>query len=106
MVSAVAYGGTRGSREGRLTRRVAGSSRRLATILGRRVRGVAHPFGSRGDHTADTVGLVREAGFTCACANESGAVRRGIDPFRLPRAVVRNRDGAELASRLEGWFGG
>ncbi len=81
------------------------SKRRLETLLGRGVRSFAYPFGSRADYTSDTVRLVREAGFSCACANEPGAVRRGSDPFELPRMIVRDWSGDELASRLEGWFG-
>jgi peptidoglycan/xylan/chitin deacetylase (PgdA/CDA1 family) len=80
------------------------SKRRLEELLGRAVSTFAYPFGSRTDYTDETVRLVREAGFLCACANEAGAVRRGSDPFQLPRVIVRDWSGRELAARLKGWF--
>ncbi len=81
------------------------SKRQLETILGRTVTSFAYPFGSRCDYTAETVRLVREAGFSCACANEPGTVRRRSDPFELPRVIVRDWRGTDLAAHLEGWFG-
>ena len=47
---------------------------------------------------------VRTAGFDCACAAFSGLARRGADVFQLPRPMVLDWDGDELAKRLRGWF--
>jgi len=77
---------------------------RLQDILGREVTSFAYPYGAPSDYTPETVALVREAGFACACSNFHDLVWRGSDPFQLPRALVRDWDGDEFARRLEGWF--
>jgi peptidoglycan/xylan/chitin deacetylase (PgdA/CDA1 family) len=84
---------------------IEGSRSALATVLDRPVRTFSYPYGARSDYTPDTVRLVREAGFACACANFHGLVRRGADPFQLPRVVVRNWDGRGFARRLRIWMG-
>jgi len=83
---------------------IAGSKRRLEEILGQRVGSFSYPFGGRGDYTSDTVRLVADAGFKCACSNFPGLITWESDPYQLPRYLVRNWDGEEFARRLEGWF--
>jgi peptidoglycan/xylan/chitin deacetylase (PgdA/CDA1 family) len=80
------------------------SKMRLEEILGRPVTGFAYPFGKRGDYTAQTVALVRESGFACACSNFSGTVSRGVDPFQLPRIYVSDWDGDEFMRQLSPWL--
>lgn len=79
---------------------VSHGKQRLGDILGRPVRSFAYPYGTRMDYTAETVEIVRQAGFTCACANYAGAVRLGADVFQLPRILVRDWDGDEFARRI------
>jgi peptidoglycan/xylan/chitin deacetylase (PgdA/CDA1 family) len=81
------------------------SKTRLQEITGRAVTSFAYPFGGRADYTPTTVGLVREAGFTLACSNVPGLVRRRTDPFQLPRVLVRNWDAETFAGRLREWLG-
>ncbi|MCZ7547075.1 MAG: polysaccharide deacetylase family protein [Anaerolineae bacterium] len=81
------------------------SQARLSALTGRPVTSFSYPYGAPGDYTAETVALVREAGFTCACANFAGRVEPGVDPFALPRFIVRDWDFATFASMLEAWFG-
>jgi hypothetical protein len=81
------------------------SKTRLQEITGCAVTGFAYPFGGRADYTPKTVGLVREAGFSLACANVPGLVRRRTDPFQLPRVLVRNWDADVFAGRLREWLG-
>lgn len=80
------------------------SKARLEEILGLPVTSFAYPYGTASDYTLETVSLVREVGFACACANFADIVRPSTDHFQLPRVLVRNWDGDELDRRLEGWF--
>jgi peptidoglycan/xylan/chitin deacetylase (PgdA/CDA1 family) len=82
-------------------REIAGSKARLEEIVGRPVTAFAYPHGSR---DADTVRLVREAGFTHACAAEPGALGPGSDRLQLPRVAAGDWDGEELARRLRPWL--
>ena len=78
------------------------SRRQLERILARPVTTFGYPHGGA---TSETARLVQQAGFTCAGASETGPVTRGSDPYRLPRMLVRDWDGDELARRLREWLG-
>lgn len=81
-----------------------GSKKTLEEILGKPVSSFAYPFGTLSDYTPDTVEIVRQAGFNCACSNFFGVVGRSSDLFQLPRALVRDWDGDTFAKQLEQWF--
>ena len=83
---------------------IRGSKARLEGILGHPVTAFAYPYGWRTDFTAETVAVVREAGFACACATSACTVRDYGDRFLLPRTVVRDWDGEEFLCRLEECF--
>jgi peptidoglycan/xylan/chitin deacetylase (PgdA/CDA1 family) len=85
---------------------VEGSKSRLEEILGRAVTSFAYPYGSRArsDYTPETVAIVRDAGFSCACSNLAQPVRPGIDLFQIARAGTRDWDGESLARRLDTWL--
>lgn len=76
------------------------SKARLEEILGRPVTSFAYPYGRECDYSFETVGLVRGAGFDCACTTSVGTVGRGADPFRLPRVQVEDMDGEAFARLL------
>jgi len=76
----------------------------LEEILGRGVSSFAYPFGRRSDYTKETVGMVREAGFMSACSNFPGFVQNGVNPYELPRYLVRNWPGEQFTDRLRRWL--
>jgi peptidoglycan/xylan/chitin deacetylase (PgdA/CDA1 family) len=86
-------------------REITESKRALEERLGHPVASFSYPFGNHADYTADTVRLVREAGFDHACSNFGGAVRRRTARrFELNRVLVRDWDGDEFARRLREYF--
>ena len=82
------------------------SKARLETILDRPVSSFAYPYGKPRDYTAETVNIVQQAGFACACSSFAGLVRRSSGRFQLPRVYVRNWDGDRLTRQLSKWFDG
>jgi peptidoglycan/xylan/chitin deacetylase (PgdA/CDA1 family) len=72
----------------------------LQSIVGRPIESFAYPFGRAGDYTAETMDLVREAGFTRACSNQAGRIGRSTNRFALPRLYVRDWSGDEFAAAL------
>jgi peptidoglycan/xylan/chitin deacetylase (PgdA/CDA1 family) len=78
--------------------------RMLESAAGVPMRAFAYPYGSPWDASLTTVRLVREAGFSTACANTPAPVDSESDLFWLPRCLVRDWDGAEFARRLRTFF--
>jgi peptidoglycan/xylan/chitin deacetylase (PgdA/CDA1 family) len=76
----------------------------LEQALGRPVTSFAYPFGKRGDYSDETISIVRESGFACACANAAGALGQGVDRFQLPRIYVLDWDGDEFIKQLSPWL--
>ena len=72
----------------------------LQSIVDRPIESFAYPFGRAGDYTAETMAIVREAGFTRACSNQAGRVDRSTDRYALPRLYVRDWNGDEFAAAL------
>jgi peptidoglycan/xylan/chitin deacetylase (PgdA/CDA1 family) len=83
---------------------IEGSKAQLEEIVGQPVGSFAYPYGARSHYTAQTVVAVRAAGYDRACSNFAGTVRRGSDPWQLPRFLVRDYDGEEFTRRLERWL--
>ena len=80
-----------------------GSRLALEEITGGTVVSFAYPYGARSDYTPETLSLVKEAGFSGACATMARPVGRGTPPFELPRFHVEDCDGDGLARRLAAW---
>ena len=74
----------------------------LEDLLNRSVDSFAYPHGS---YTDETISIIQEAEFRCACSSDTDAAWRGANVFTLPRVVVRDWDGDEFARWLKGWFG-
>jgi peptidoglycan/xylan/chitin deacetylase (PgdA/CDA1 family) len=85
-------------------REIETAKQQLENLVGGRVSAFAYPFGTPADYTGDTVNLVRNAGFKCACSNFPGWVRRGTSVHELPRYLVRNWNGDEFARNLGSWY--
>lgn len=64
----------------------------LEQVLGGRVASFAYPYGHPHDYTMETIDILREAGFECACSTIPARVGRRADPFQLPRLYVGNWD--------------
>jgi peptidoglycan/xylan/chitin deacetylase (PgdA/CDA1 family) len=77
------------------------SKARLEEILRPQVTSFAYPYGSL---SAETVDLVREAGFTCACSTVAKAVGPPADLFRLPRVTIKDWSGRKFTRQLLRWF--
>jgi peptidoglycan/xylan/chitin deacetylase (PgdA/CDA1 family) len=76
--------------------------RDLEDLLGHPVTSFSYPHGS---YTAETVGLVREAGFNCACSTITDSIGwRNTDLLQLPRFSVGNWGGEEFDRRLSTWL--
>jgi len=73
----------------------------LEEIIGRPVRSLAYPHG---DYTAETVSIVRETGFTCACSADAGIIWESTNHFQLPRVQVLDWDGEQFARQLSTSF--
>ena len=77
----------------------------LDDLLGRPVRSFAYPYGAPTNYTSETIAIVREAGYSCACSTVASAVERNSDLFQLPRLHVQDWDSEEFARHLSVWFG-
>ncbi|HJQ71522.1 MAG TPA: polysaccharide deacetylase family protein [Blastocatellia bacterium] len=80
------------------------SKSRLEELLNRRIKSFAYPYGRPCDYTAETVALVKEAGFDSACSTTSGPVNRRSNLFELPRFQAPDVDGEALDRLVGQWF--
>jgi len=74
----------------------------LERLLDRPVSMFSYPYGRFSPATA---GLVREAGFACACTSTGDVAWRGSNRFELPRFWVPNWDGERFSRWLRRWLG-
>lgn len=71
----------------------------LEEILNHPVDSFAYPHGS---YTDETISILKEAGFSCACSSDTAIVSREADVFRLPRFSMRDWNGDEFHRWLKG----
>jgi peptidoglycan/xylan/chitin deacetylase (PgdA/CDA1 family) len=78
-------------------REIGESVARCAELTGSLPQSFAYPYG---DFDRESVRLVAQAGFVCACRADGSFVRRGSDRFAIPRLFVGNWDSDRLARQL------
>ena len=78
-------------------REIRDSVARCEDVAGTPPRTFAYPFG---DIDRESMNMVRDAGFECACTTQHSFVTRRTNPFSLPRLAVPNCSAADLASLL------
>lgn len=76
------------------------SRARLEDMVGRPVRALAYPFGTKGAVAPWLGDVVAEAGYTFAFTSLHGPVRATSDPMFLPRVKVESGDSDRLFGRL------
>ena len=85
-------------------REIAGSRAELQEWLQRDIDTFAYPFGRDEDYSAETVDVVREAGYRYAFRSGADVVRRGVDPLQVPRCYVRDWNAARFGRELLRWL--
>ena len=73
----------------------------LEKLVDRPVASFAFPYG---DYNVETLNILRDEGFTCACGTKSGSVRPDTNWFELPRMHVQDWDRATFEKQLDRWF--
>jgi peptidoglycan/xylan/chitin deacetylase (PgdA/CDA1 family) len=82
-------------------REISESKKFLETLTGRSVKAFAYPYGGKSNYTQQTIDLVKELGFRCACTAFEGIVQEQTNPFELPRFEVHDWNGKTFADHLE-----
>lgn len=78
---------------------IAGSKARIEELTGKRVTSFSYPFGGPSDFDDRCVEMVREAGYTCACAATPGSIQMSRI-WALPRVLVPDIDGESFKRTL------
>lgn len=86
-------------------REITAGRQALQALTGRDVATFAYPFGGSADVSATTASLARRAGISIACTTEADSVRVGVDPWRVPRVVVRDWPRTEFLRHWSSWTG-
>ncbi len=81
----------------------------IQNIIKQEVSSFSYPYGGSLDYTPMTTQIIRDLGFKYACANIPGIITAAqkpvpIDPFQLPRFLVRNWDQETFAQHLSQMF--
>ena len=84
-------------------REIAQSKRDLERLCGRPISVFSYPNGS---YSSQTIKILRELGFSCACASRDGSFSPRTDPYMIPRIWAPDLPGAEFRNWLGGWISG
>ncbi|MBI4959109.1 MAG: polysaccharide deacetylase family protein [Desulfovibrio sp.] len=83
---------------------IAQSARDLESLIGRFPLCFSYPYGGTIHYSRHTRDIAEKLGFSFACTTTPGLVGPDVDPFVLPREVVRDWDGATFAAHLDVLF--
>jgi peptidoglycan/xylan/chitin deacetylase (PgdA/CDA1 family) len=72
----------------------------LEKVLNRSITSFAYPYGHQRDYSVETIQILKDAGFECACSTIQGMVSLKSDLFQLPRMYVGDWDGEAFKQRL------
>lgn len=75
----------------------------LEKLLSHPITSFAYPFG---DYAPETVELMSQSDFICACSTVKDTVWKKSDRYQLPRFGVENWNGDEFTQQLLRWFHG
>jgi peptidoglycan/xylan/chitin deacetylase (PgdA/CDA1 family) len=73
----------------------------LENILECKVKSFSYPHGLPSE---ETIAIVRNSGFICACASYNDVVWQGSDSFHLPRFWIQDWDGKTFERWLQRWL--
>ena len=73
----------------------------LEKLLDSSVTSFAYPHG---EYSRETLSIVKEAGFSCACTTRERATRPSVNRLELPRFQIEDWDGDEFLKRLRAGF--
>ncbi len=77
----------------------------LESLTGQPVTSFSYPYGMPSDYSQHTLDIVRQCGFSVACANFEGRVTTYADRLQLPRYIVRNWTSEAFVRQLRVWMG-
>ncbi|MBI4232785.1 polysaccharide deacetylase family protein [Candidatus Peregrinibacteria bacterium] len=80
------------------------SKKILEQILNRNIKHFSYPFGTMDDYNLESLEVVRELGFLSACSNFPGVIRKKVNPYKLPRFLMRNWNEAEFRANINSFF--
>jgi peptidoglycan/xylan/chitin deacetylase (PgdA/CDA1 family) len=80
---------------------IAASKLTLEEVLGRPITSFAYPHGS---YTPETVAIVKNTGFRCACATLGYMARRNSSVYEIPRMNIKNSGKGRLAHFFPRWL--
>lgn len=81
-------------------REIVAGKHQLEEMTGHKVSSFAYPYGGRDSYTRETVQIIQEEGFGCACSNYGGTVWFGSNRYQLPRMLVRNWSAEEFSGHM------
>ncbi len=83
---------------------IAESKKSIENIIGTPLLSFAYPFGCLDSFDQNTIRLVKESGFSHACANIHERVTNRSDIYALPRFIARDWNLEEFKKQIKNWI--